>query len=237
MEGKWLGCTLLSLFSSTPPHHHNWSRQYSCIQLHNNASAAISTVFCLSLSYQKWLVQQWLVVGGVNGSSWHSGRSWHLETAANQAMTRFRLSQNKYTVRVPDRLQLQQGKLIWSKLVAHWSNLEGSITDKYKAEVTGVCEASVVGPHLKFTTLSWLFSPAIYFPFENEIKKYVLRFACGVHLCEHHRSLAEAKWGPLGEGQGSTYGKWIEGGRPEGTRPPSFAAGKTSVTRRTIWPH
>lgn len=33
------------------------------------ASAAISTVFCLSLSYQKWHVQQWLGVGGVNGAS------------------------------------------------------------------------------------------------------------------------------------------------------------------------
>lgn len=74
-----------------------------------NASAAISSMFYLSLSYQKWLAQQWLAVGDVNGFSWHSSRRWHPETAADQASieTQFRLSPNKYTVRVPNRLQLQ----------------------------------------------------------------------------------------------------------------------------------
>lgn len=66
-----------------------------------NASAAISSMFYLSLSYHKWLAQQLLAVGGVSGSSWHSSRRWH-PTAADQAsiQTQFRLSQNKYTVYV-----------------------------------------------------------------------------------------------------------------------------------------
>ncbi len=168
--GKWMGCTLLSLFSSTPLHIITTDPDNTAAYNYTiNASAAISTVFYLSLSYQKWLVQQWLAVGGVNGSSWHSGRSWHPETAANQAsiQTRFRLSQNKYTVRVPDSLQLQLEKLIWSKLVAFWSNLTGCIRHKYKAEVTGVC-ASVVGPPLRFMMLSRL-PPPSYSPFENKI--------------------------------------------------------------------
>lgn len=148
--GKCMGCTLLSLFSSTPLHIITTDPDKTAAHNYTiNASAAISTMFYLNLSYQKWLVQQWLAVGGVNGSSWHSGRSWHPETAANQAwiQTRFRLSQNKYTVRVPDRLQLQLEKLIWSKLAALWSNFTGWIRHKYKDEVTGVCEASVISPH------------------------------------------------------------------------------------------
>lgn len=158
--GKWMGCTLLSLFSPPPLHIITTDPDNTAAHDYTiNASAAISTMFYLSLSYQKWLVQQWLAVGGVNGSSWHSGRSWHPETAANQAsiQTPFRLSQNKYTVCVPDRLQLQLEKLIWSKLAALWSNLTGCVRHKYKAEVTGVCGASVVSSHLKFTTLSQLF--------------------------------------------------------------------------------
>lgn len=162
------------------------------------------------------LVQQWLVAGGVNGSRWHSGRSWHHEAVANQATipAQFRLSENKYTVCVPDRLQLQHRKLIWSKLATLWSNLTGWIRHKYKAEVTGVCEASVISPQLKFTTLF----PPTYSPFENKMKKYVLCSTFGVH----HRSLAEANLGPWGEGQGSTYGIGIEGVCSGGTRPPSF---------------
>lgn len=61
----------------------------------------LSSMFYLSLSYHKWLAQQLLAVGGLNGSSWHSSRRWH-PTAADQAsiQTQFRLSQNKYTVYV-----------------------------------------------------------------------------------------------------------------------------------------
>jgi len=46
------------------------------------------------------------------------------------------------------------------------------------------------------------------------MKKLVLPYACGEHLIEFHRSLAEAEGGLYEEGQGSTYGKGIEGGRP-----------------------
>lgn len=128
------------------------------------ASAAISTVFYLSPSYQKWHVQRWLAARGVNGSSWHSGRSWHPETAANQAsiQTRFRWSQNKYTVRAPDRLQLQRGKLIWSKLAAPWSKLTGWITHKYKAEVTGVwslCRQPTLKVYDRISTFSFFIPP------------------------------------------------------------------------------
>lgn len=128
------------------------------------ASAAISAVFYLSPSYQKWHVQRWLAARGVNGSSWHSGRSWHPETAANQAsiQTRFRWSQNKYTVRAPDRLQLQRGKLIWSKLAAPWSKLTGWITHKYKAEVTGVwslCRQPTLKVYDRISTFSFFIPP------------------------------------------------------------------------------
>lgn len=57
----------------TPPSSSTSSQLTQTIQLHPiytiNASAAISTMFYLSPGYRKWLVQQWLVVGGVNGSS------------------------------------------------------------------------------------------------------------------------------------------------------------------------
>lgn len=83
-------------------------------------------------------------------------------------------------------------------------------------------------PTLKVYTIFTLFLS--YFPFENMIKKYVACSVCGVHL----RKASQKHRGVLAKrGQRGTYGKAVGGGRPGGTRPPSFASGKTSVTKRT----
>lgn len=92
-----------------------------------------------------------------------------------------------------------EGSSSGQNYVALWSNLAGSITLKYKAEVTGVCVKPQSSATLTVYDTILTLSPTTYLPFENGIKRYVLRFACGAHLCEHHRSSAEVRGGGLRE--------------------------------------